>query len=307
MFVRHADDHDRALEERAAVLALAEAAGADAHRAAAAIEAVGSALSLLEGDRNRLDQWETELADELARRVGGVDLERGRAVVVEQLRRGVEVVTVLDAGYPTNLRLAHDIPAALFVRGRLPRARSAVAIVGSRRPTAGGDRRTTELAEVLATQDVVVVSELSRGVAATTLRTAIAAGGQVVAVLGAGIDLRCSPERERLALEVVGPGALVAVSPPGTYPSRRTLRTRAGLLSGLASAVVVVEGAAGTAVAEAAFGQGRPVLFVSGLSAEEAWARRCLSQGLGTVVNSPTEVADRVRCLTEPIDAGIVT
>jgi DNA processing protein len=300
-------DHDRALDERAAVLALGEAAREESHRAAVVIEATGSALGLLEGDRTTLDPWEVEFADVLTRAVGPADIERAGALIAESTRQGVDVVTVLDAEYPVNLRMVHNPPPALFVRGALPATRRVVAIVGTRRSNTEGGRRASELATALAAHGVVVASDLARGIGTIAHGAALEAGGLTVAVMGAGIDVLYPLENQEVAGEIAERGALVSPAPAGTPPSHHTLRLRRAVLSGLAAAVVVVEGGVGRALASTCFEQGRPVLFVEGLSADEDWARAWLGKGLGTVIGSADDVLSHVRCLTEVAERGIVT
>jgi DNA processing protein len=298
------------LRERAAVLALAAAAGDEPHRAAVAIEVIGSALGLLNGDRSNLEEWEAEFADQLCARVSESDIERWTVVIAAQRRAGVDVVTVLDDVYPVNLRMVHDLPAAMFVRGTLPAGRRSVAIAGSSQPSSDGIRWAGVAAGTLAAAQMSVVAGLRAGIDTAAHRAAGAAGGRSVAVLDSGIDLIQMPQARPLAVEIVRRGALVSPFWPGAARTDRTLLRSAAVISGLAACVVVVEGSPdpdAAALARLAFDQARTVFFVAGLSAEEAWSKAYLERGLGRVVGSNEELIDSVRRLTEPHERSNVT
>src|SRR5213592_352515 len=116
--------------ERAAALALAARRAAPWNRLAGMIEEAGSALAFL-----------AELDAATPDQLFPVD---GEALTLDQLdehvhaweREGIHVVTVLDESYPVNLRMVHDRPAMLFVRGALEdRDSRSVAVVGTRKAT----------------------------------------------------------------------------------------------------------------------------------------------------------------------------
>jgi len=61
-------------------------------------------------------------------------LDAARADVRAWLARGIHLVTVLDEGYPANLREVHDRPPLLFIAGALEQADDrSIAIIGARR------------------------------------------------------------------------------------------------------------------------------------------------------------------------------
>lgn len=171
-------------------------------------------------------------------------------------------VPISDARYPQPLREIPDPPPWLFCRGDLAcLARPAVAIVGSRRASHGGLRAAGELAERLGRSGYTVCSGLALGIDAAAHRGALA-GGKTVAVLASGLD-RASPQQHRqLAQDVVDAGCLVSELPPGTPPSKYQFPRRNRIISGLASATIIVEAAlpSGTLhTAAAALEQGRDV------------------------------------------------
>ncbi|MBX7070142.1 MAG: DNA-processing protein DprA, partial [Microthrixaceae bacterium] len=74
------------------------------------------------------------------------------AQTVEALRAdGVSIVTSADDAYPANLRMIHNRPAVLFVRGEvIPSDSRAIAVVGTRDASDEGVRAATSVARQLA-------------------------------------------------------------------------------------------------------------------------------------------------------------
>ena len=89
---------------------------------------------------------------------------------------GGRVLTRGGADYPELLDQVPDAPLALYALGVLE-AKSAVAVVGSRTPTAYGQRMSRHLAGELARRGLAVVSGLARGIDAEEHAAALAAGG----------------------------------------------------------------------------------------------------------------------------------
>lgn len=153
------------------------------------------------------------------------------------------VVGYFDAPFPPRLRNIPSPPAVLWVRGNLPDpAAPAIAVVGTREPTAWGIRTAERSVEALEGTGAVIVSGLALGIDGVAHRRALASGLSTVAVLGSGVDSPTPREHRRLADEILeAGGALVAEVPPGTSPSARTLVARNRLQSGMSDAVVVAQ------------------------------------------------------------------
>jgi DNA processing protein len=185
---------------------------------------------------------------------------------VERLR--ARVVTWEDAEYPPRLKEIAAPPPVLYVRGSIDAVDEvAVAIVGTRRPTAYGQQVARQIGGELAAAGLTVISGLARGVDAIAHRAALDAGGRTLAVLGSGIDVIYPPEHRSLAAAIVESGALVTDYCVGRQPEAVNFPARNRIISGLALAVVVVEaGATSGALLTADFAaeQGREVLAVPG-------------------------------------------
>lgn len=134
-------------------------------------------------------------------------------------------------------------PAELHMQGDvgLLRRHPRVAVVGSRRASEAGLRRTCDLVKVLVSKGIVVVSGLAEGIDTAAHRAAIDAGGRTIAVLGTPLD-KCFPASNRLLQEQIARDHLVvsqyATGAPvhkGNFPVRN--RTMALI----ADATIIVE------------------------------------------------------------------
>lgn len=212
----------------------------------------------------------------------------------------IKVLTMLDAGYPENLKSVEDAPQVLYVRGELlPQDSNAVAMVGTRLMTTYGREVTNKLATEFAGYGVTVVSGLALGVDAEAQRSALLAGGRTIAVLASGLDIISPYSNKALALEFIkGNGALVSEYPLGHLPFKSDFAVRNRLISGLSKAVVVVEGRmkSGTFyTVHAAAEQGRPVFAVPGpITSPASEGTNYLIQNGAKLITSSRDVIDEL-------------
>lgn len=135
------------------------------------------------------------------------------------------------------------MPTELYVAGKLPDTRiPAIAIVGSRKPTAYGKEVTYRLAYDIARQGVVIISGLAYGIDAVAHRAALDAGGTTIAVLANGLHRVYPAAHIGLAQEIIEKGgAIISEHPLGVEAHRYHFLARNRLVSGLADAVLVTE------------------------------------------------------------------
>jgi len=194
-------------------------------------------------------------------------------------------LTPADSAYPAALLDIYDPPSTIFVKGTLDLSSTAIAIVGARRCTGYGRTVAEDMAADLASAGVTVVSGMARGIDSAAHLGALRAG-RTVAVLGSGLDIIYPPENRTLARRIMAGGALISEFPPGTPPRPLNFPARNRLISGLSSAVVVVEASkrSGALItADFALEQGKEVLVVPGSvrSPASAGCHDLLKQGAG--------------------------
>ena len=151
-----------------------------------------------------------------------------------------------DPGYPPRLRAQRHCPEKLWVEGDPAAlcARTAVAIVGTRRLSPYGERVARELAAQAALAGAVIVSGLAQGTDSAAHRGALEVQGLTVAVLGEGLDAfwsSASGPRRAIAERIVATGTLVSEFAPRHAARAWTFVRRNATIAALADAVVVVE------------------------------------------------------------------
>jgi DNA processing protein len=208
------------------------------------------------------------------------DWARARDSVLAWLHDGEQrqVITLGDAAYPPALLESPDPPLLLYVQGdaRHLSAR-AVAVVGSRRPTAQGRDNAHAFGQALGAAGYVVVSGLAQGIDGAAHEGALAAGAPTVAVIGTGPDRVYPREHLELARRIAAQGAIVSEYLPGTPPLAENFPPRNRLIAGLSLGTVVIEAAlrSGSLItARLANEAGREVFAVPG-SIHAAQSRGC--------------------------------
>jgi DNA processing protein len=230
-------------------------------------------------------------------------------------KAGCRLVVYDGEDYPPLLRQIPDAPLLLYVRGDVKiLARIAVAMVGTRKPSAYGSQVAHRLARDLADRQVVVVSGLARGIDTCAHRGALEAkGGKTVAVQGRGMDDIYPRENRKLAEKIAENGAVISEFPIGTGPVPENFPIRNRIISGLSLGVLVIEAAeySGSLItARLALDQNRDVFALPGniTSAQSFGPNHLIKQGaklvdqwLDVVEELPAEVR---RQLMPPEDAS---
>ncbi|MDQ3696946.1 MAG: DNA-processing protein DprA [Gemmatimonadota bacterium] len=207
------------------------------------------ALALLPGvgpisHRELIDRHGAKAA--LAVRGNGTPLRAAIAAADAALERAHEVGARLisrgDADYPERLNELPDAPPALFALGD-PGCLGGrcVAVVGTRDPTAYGERVARDIAGALARAGAVVVSGMARGIDAVAHRAALEAGGPTVAVLGTGIDVPYPAAHRGLHAEIARCGLVLSEEMPGARAVPGSFPKRNRVIAGLCLATIVVE------------------------------------------------------------------
>jgi len=214
-----------------------------------------------------------------------------------------------DPDYPAILHEITGPPIGLYLMGEpLSSLWPAVAIVGTRAPTARGPNIARRLAAGLAAAGVTVVSGLARGIDTAAHRGALEAGGTTVAVLGTGLDLVYPPENDALAAEIADGGALVTEFPLGSGPRASAFPRRNRIISGLSAGVIVVEAGerSGALITAArALEQGREVFAVPGpIDEEQSRGPNGLLRDGATLVEGVDDVLAELDELWGPFPIG---
>ena len=115
-------------------------------------------------------------------------------------------------------------------------------MVGARKCSDYGRNVALRIGKELAAYNVAIVSGGARGIDSHSHEGALAAKGQVIVVMGCGLDIVYPPENKRLFDAVLkNNGLLVSEYPPGTPPSGVHFPARNRIISGLSQIIIVVE------------------------------------------------------------------
>ena len=236
----------------------------------------------------------------LAGRIASYEWEKELAAELELAdKAGVRILTLFDEGSPDVLRHLYDPPLCLYVRGRLPALpENAVAVVGSRRMSAYGERMTRSITSEAVAAGYSVISGLAFGVDTVAHRTAVECGGLTVAVLGGGLMHIHPQENVPLAREIVESGGAVCTEFPMNFPvSRTSFPRRNRIVAGMARATIVTEAgpASGALItARLALENGRDVFAVPGHAdnPQAHGGHRLIREGAAGLVENFGDVLD---------------
>ncbi len=219
--------------------------------------------------REHSDSLPSDLVSErVALKYSQMVLEKVRAGDVRNF--GVRIHKSID--YPAALRDAVHPPELLYYQGQWDLIyRPCVAVVGTRRPTRDGERRTRRIVRWLVKKGFAVVSGLARGVDTIAHTTALKLKGHTIAVLGMPLtrvyprenrDLQARIAEEQLVISQV---PFIKHARSNLYVQRMFFPERNVTMSALTRATVIVEASdtSGTLVqAHHAIKQGRKLLIL---------------------------------------------
>jgi len=213
---------------------------------------------------------------------------------------------------PLNEVEARHAPKFLFIEGdrNLLRTGPRVAVIGSRRVTEDGLRRTNRLARELVGAGVTVISGLAEGVDTAAHQASIEAGGKTVAVIGTPLD-KAYPTSNRKLQAYLSENQLVisqfAIGTP-TQPKNFPQRNRTMALISHAS-VIVEAGESSGSLSQGweALRLGRPLFLLRSIFDDPAlkWPTQMLEYG-ASVLTDVEELLEVIPCadMSEQFDAA---
>ncbi len=178
------------------------------------------------------------LLTEWAQAARSLNLDR---LVEAQTLDGRRILAPTDDAWPFDED--PEPPILLFYIGQLDLLDHdpAVAVVGTRRCTSVGRAVAYEFGASLADAGVAVVSGLALGIDGAAHRGCLDRDGQVVGVVGTGLDVVYPGANRGLWADVSTSGLLLTEALAGTRPQRWRFPARNRLIAALCKAVVVVE------------------------------------------------------------------
>lgn len=185
-------------------------------------------------------------------------------------KQNIEVVTIKDDAYPSQLKQIPNPPPLLYTKGGffLPEDEFAIAVVGTRKITPYGKQVTEDLVSELTRNGLVIVSGLALGIDAKAHAVCISSKGRTIAVLGNGIDNIYPSANVPLARRILdNNGLIISEFPLGTPSYRSNFPHRNRIISGLTLGTLIIEAdikSGSLITAKQALEQNREVFTVPG-------------------------------------------
>ncbi|MDH5391952.1 MAG: DNA-processing protein DprA [Gammaproteobacteria bacterium] len=222
------------------------------------------------------------------------------------------IIPITDKRYPDQLRLISNPPKVLFVNGDLDYLyQPQLAMVGSRSPSAVGEKIAEDFASHLSANGLTITSGLARGIDGASHRGALTGIAGTVAVVATGLDRVYPAEHRQLAHQICEQGALISEQPLGTAPHAGLFPLRNRIISGLSQGVLVVEAAikSGTLItARHAIEQNREVFAIPG-SIHNPATKGChqlIKQG-AKLVETAEDILEELQILVKNNTSGDTT
>jgi DNA processing protein len=213
---------------------------------------------------------------------------------------------------PLNDVEARNAPKILFIEGErgLIGAGPRVAVIGARRVSEEGLRRTKRLAREMIEAGVTVVSGLAEGVDTAAHQAALDTGGRTIAVIGTPLDKAYPATNRQLQAFlaenhlVISQFALGTPTQPKNFPQRN--RTMA-LISHASVIVEAGESSGSLSQGWEALRLGRPLFLLRSIVEEPGlkWPAQMLEYG-AAILTGVQDLLDVIPCanMSEQLDAA---
>ncbi|MEX2208773.1 MAG: DNA-processing protein DprA [Myxococcota bacterium] len=287
-------------EEVVARVELAGLSGLGRAQAQHLIDRFGSARAVLRASPKARAAWLSPALGERLEAALRAPVARQR--LADAAARGIRALAPGAAEFPAVLASIPDPPLVVWARGPL-RAGPALAMVGARRASSRALVCARGFAAEIAKARIAVISGLAYGVDAAAHEGALDGRGHTVAVLASGLDQVTPRGQRKLAERILDAGgAWLSEHPPGEGAHPHHFPERNRLISGLASATLIVEARERSGslwTARHALEQGRDVLVVPGPIDSELCrgTNRLLRDGATPIL----EPADAIEAVLGPL------
>lgn len=207
--------------------------------------------------------------------------------LAELAKENIKFLTWHDPGYPPLLLQIPDPPFLIYYRGQIRPLAKRLAVVGSREHSPTAKPIIEKLLLPIIAEKIEIISGLAIGIDALAHQTTLKHSGITLAVLGSGLSQKAiyPPINKSLAKTIINnDGALISEFPPNMPPFQQNFPRRNRIISGLASATLIIESrekSGALITAHSALDQNREVLAVPGniLSEFSEGPNKLLSEG----------------------------
>ena len=155
----------------------------------------------------------------------------------------MKILKIEDKEYPKNVRKIKKPPQKLYVEGNIEILNNfGIAIIGSRNCTEYGKKMATKFSKELSNYNINIISGMAKGIDSFAHKACIENNGKTIAVLPSGFNNIFPKENEKLLKNIINSGGTVITEyEPNTKKSYEKFLERNRIVSGLASATLVIE------------------------------------------------------------------
>lgn len=215
----------------------------------------------------------------------------------------INVLTIHDEEYPTNLKRIYDSPICIYYKGNIEtlNKKNKIAIIGCREYSEYGRSVAINFSYKLAQKGIVIVSGCARGIDSFAHKGCMLGNRETIAVLGNGLDYVYPPENNKLEEQIINKnGILISEYIIGTKPNKYTFPARNRLISALSEGVLVIEAKqkSGTLITvDFALEQGKNIYVIPGNITQEnsKGTNELIKQG-AKLVTEITDILDDIKC-----------
>ena len=287
-------------EERLGWLWLARVMGPASARSKELLEVYGTAQAVY---RARLrEDFSPYLTDTQADRLHSLSLEDCLPEWAKCQRAGIRLLAIGDAEYPKRFLSLPDPPLLLYATGDVTALKKGpvLSLVGSRRPSAYGEKTAHALAEACAKAGAVMVSGLADGLDSEAHKAALEANSPTVGFLGCAIDRTYPASNRPLRARVEANGAVFSEYGPGEKGLPTYFLQRNRLIAAACDVLCVVEARAQSGTMNTvhhALRYGRPVYAVPGdiFSPQSEGTNALIADGSAKPVTGPESLLSALK------------
>jgi len=162
-----------------------------------------------------------------------------------EIDKDIKKIGIKEKNFPMPLAQIPNPPGVLYYKGDLSLGKSPIiGIVGTRRCSDYGKQAVGEIASELTRAGFIIVSGLARGIDTIAHKTALENKGKTIAFIGTGLNKKNIYPQENLELTkkiVKQGGAIISELEPDAPGFKSNFLRRNRLISGLSSAILVIE------------------------------------------------------------------
>lgn len=160
--------------------------------------------------------------------------------------KNIGIIADDDDDYPWAWRQLSGMPPVFFYKGNKEllkqcHDKGAVAMVGSRQPSAYGMQATKDFADHLAQKGVVIVSGMAKGIDRGAHAATLNSKGATIAIVPGGVDVIYPPENQDLYKVLCDRGLIISELPPMQTVNKRYFPARNRLIAGLSDITLIME------------------------------------------------------------------